>query len=59
MIKKHQYCFTNISATKAWIFIKIYVMVNYYLVSLYFKFPEDLSINAPARVVNVLAHDLS
>ena len=35
MIKKDQHCFANISATKARIFMKFYVVVNYYLVSLY------------------------
>ena len=52
-IEKHQYYFANISATKAWIFMKIYV------VSLSYKFCEDLCINAPARVVNARAHVLS
>ena len=58
MIKKHQYCFTNIFVTKALIFMKFYVVVNYYLVSLSLKFHDDPCINAPARVVNVRAHDL-
>ena len=57
MIKKHQYCFANISATKAWIFMKFYVVVNYYLVGLYFKFHKDLCINARARVVNACTRD--
>ena len=52
MIKKHQYCFTNIFVTKALIFMKFYVVVNYYLVSLSLKFHDDPCINAPARVVN-------
>ena len=52
MIKKHQYCLANISATKARIFMKFYVVVNYYLVGLYFKFHSDVCINARARVVN-------
>ena len=38
MIKKDQHCFANISATKALIFMKFYVVVNYYLVSLYLNF---------------------
>ena len=32
MIKKHHYCFANISATKAQIVMKFYEVVNYYLV---------------------------
>ena len=39
--------------------MKFYVVVYYYLVSLSFKFHEDLCINARARVVNVRAHVLS
>ena len=35
MIKKHQYCFANISVTKAQIFMKFYVVVNYYLVIIF------------------------
>ena len=35
--------------------MKFYVVVNYYLVSLRLKFPEDLCTNA--RVVNVRTHD--
>ena len=52
MIKKHQYCFENISATKAQIFMKFYVGVIYYLVIICIKFHSDLCINARARVVN-------
>ena len=37
MIKKHQYCFANISATKAQIFMKFYVVVNQYLVIICIK----------------------
>ena len=37
MIKKDQYCFANISATKARI-MKFYVVVNYYLMSLSFSY---------------------
>ena len=48
MIKKHQYCFANISATKAWIFMKFFVVIC-------LKFHEDLCINAHARVVNACA----
>ena len=54
-LKKYQYCFANISSTKTWIFMKVYVVVNYYLVSLSFKFREDLSINVSARVVKARA----
>ena len=59
MIKRYQYCFANISATKARIFMKFYVVVNCYLVSLSFIFHEDSCINARSRVVNVHAHVLS
>ena len=59
MIKKHQYYFANISATKAWIFMKFYVVINYYLVGLYLKFHKDSCINARARVVNARTHVLS
>ena len=50
MIKKHQYCFANISATEARIFMKFYMVVNYYLVILCIKFHSDWCINARARV---------
>ena len=43
MITESQFYFTNISATKARIFMKFYVVVNYYLMSLSFKFYEDPS----------------
>ena len=36
-----------------WIFMKFYVVVNYYLVSICYKFREDPCTNALARVVNV------
>ena len=49
----------NISVIKAQIFIRIFLVVNYYLVSLSFKFHEDLRINTCARVVNACAHILS
>ena len=39
--------------------MKFYVVVNYYLVSLSFKFHKDLCINARARAVNARAHVLS
>ena len=54
-----QYYFANISATKARIFMKFYVVVNFYLVSLSFKFHEDSSVNARARVVNVRIRDIT
>ena len=57
MFKKHQYCFANISATKAQIFMKFYVVVNYYLVIICIKFHSDLCINARARVVNARNRD--
>ena len=53
MIKKDQYCFANISATKARIFMKFYMVVNYYLLTLSVEFHEDPWINARARVVNM------
>ena len=52
---KNKDCFANISATEAPIFMKFYVVVNYYLVSLDFKFHEDLGINVLAQVVIVRA----
>ena len=39
-LNKHQYYFANISVTKARIFMKFYVVVNYYLVSLNLNFIE-------------------
>ena len=54
-----QYCFPNISVTKARIFMKFYMVVNWYLVSLCVKFHEDLCINARARGVNTRTHVLS
>ena len=56
MIKKPQYCFANISVTKAQIFMK-FVVANYYLVIICIKFHSDLCINARARVVNVRNRD--
>ena len=52
-----QYCFANISAMKAWIFIKFYMVVNYYLVSLSFKFHKNLCTDARAQVVNARTRD--
>ena len=51
-LNKHQYCFVNISGTKAWIFMKFYMLVNYYLVSFSFKFHKNQCTNARAQVVN-------
>ena len=47
------------SVTEARIFMKFYVVVTYYLVSLSFKFPEDLYPNARAGVVNARTRDKS
>ena len=58
-LNKHQYCFANISGTKARIFMKFYMVVNYYLGSLTFNFHKDSCINARARAVNARAHVLS
>ena len=58
MIKKDQHCFANISATKAQIFMILYLVVNYYLVGLSLKFHEDPCINARTQVVNVLLKNL-
>ena len=41
LITESQFQFVNISVTEARIFMKFYVVVNYYLVSLNFKFHED------------------
>ena len=59
MYSESQYCFANISATKAWVFMKFYMVVNYHLVSLSFKFHADWCINARARAVKARAHVLS
>ena len=56
-LNKHQYCFANISGTKARIFMKFYVVVNYYLVSLSFKFHKNPCTNARAHVVNARTRD--
>ena len=48
-ITEKHYHFVNISGTKGWIFMKFYVVVKYYLVTLSFKFHEDLCINARAQ----------
>ena len=56
---KCQYCFANISPTKAPIIMKFCVVVNYYLVSLSLKFHEDPCINVRTPVVNARAHVLS
>ena len=57
MITESQFYFANISTTKSQIFMKFYEVVNYYLVSLSFKFYEDPCINARAIVVNARTRD--
>ena len=59
IITESQFYFANISATKAQILMKFYVVVNYYLVSLSFKFHGDSAKNARARVVKARAHFLT
>ena len=54
-----QYCFANISAMEAQIFMKFYVVVNFYLVSLSFKFHEDPFVNARARGGNARIRDIT
>ena len=53
------YCFANISATEARIFMKFYVGVNFYLVNLSLKFHKDPCIDTRARVVNARAYVIS
>ena len=53
------YCFAKISATEARIFMKFYVVVNFYLVSLSFKFHEDPFVNARARGGNARIRDIT
>ena len=55
LITESQFYFANISATEAWIFMKFYMVVNYYLVRLSFKFHP--CINESARVVNARNRD--
>ena len=57
-VNKDQFCFANISTTKARIFMKFYVVVNFYLVSLSFKFHEDPCINTLPQVVNTRIRDI-
>ena len=52
-----KFCFANISATEARIFMKFYVVVNYYLVSVDFKFHGDLCTTTCARGVNPCTRD--
>ena len=59
MFSESQYCFANISATEARIFMKFYVVVNLYLVSLNFKFHEDPFVNARPRGGNVRIRDIT
>ena len=47
----------NISAKKAQILMKFYVVVNYYLVSMCIEFHQDLCINARTRILNARARD--
>ena len=54
-----QFYFANISATEARIFMKFYMVVNYYIVNLSFKFHKDQFKNARLRVVNARTHVLS
>ena len=51
-IKKQLYCFLNIAVTKAGIFMKFYVVVNYYFVGISLNFHEDPCINGSVGVVN-------
>ena len=59
MITESQFYFANISTTKARIIIKFYMVLKYYLVSLSFKFHDDLCINERVRVVNAHTRDKS
>ena len=59
MITVSQFYFVNISANKAWIFTKFYVVVNDCIVSLSFKLYDNLCLNARTRMVIVGAYDLS
>ena len=59
MITESQFYFKNISATKARIFMKFYVVVNYYLMSLNFKFYDDPCIDARIRGENARTRDKS
>ena len=57
MIKKLTYCFANSSAAEARIFMKFYMVVNYYVENLSFKFYQDPCTNANARVINARNRD--
>ena len=57
MIKKHQNCFADIFATKARIFRKFYVVVNYYLVSISFKFHKGPCTNAHVQFIKARTRD--
>ena len=57
MYSESQHCFANISATEARIFMKLYMVINYYLMSVSFKFHEDPCTNARARAVNARTRD--
>ena len=56
-LNKRQYCFVNISATKAGIFMKFNVEINYYLVNLIFKLHEHPCTNSRTRVVKARTRD--
>ena len=58
-LQKEIYNFVKIAGRKAQIFMKFYVVVTYLLLSLSFKFHEDLLLNSHGRVVNAHAHVLS
>ena len=51
--------FAFISAMKAGIAMKFYVVVNYYLVSLSFKYYEDPCLDARTRVANARTREKS
>ena len=57
MITESQFYFTNISATKARIFMKFHVVVNHYLLILSLKLNEDPCTNELAQVVNPRTRD--
>ena len=59
LITESQSYFANISATEARIFMKFYVVVNFYLVSLSFKFHENPFVNARARGGNARIRDIT
>ena len=54
-----QYYFANIYTMEARIFMKFYVVVNYYLVNLSLKFHKDPCKTARARVLNAHTCDIT